>query len=480
LQEALSGQTTEVDLAKKWFTNLVTYFRREYDSLSDDEKKFVSNTSNYLAPCQIELIWLGQPEHQFVITSHFADRPDMEVVINGPYSGEEFIQKMEELLASPRWNKQLRDGRMPGATGYAELLASHLNAFMNDVRDSVFGPATPGPRFGMMADGIWAQAYAGNVTKTDYVSVVNTAIADLRARHTSSLSAPAQPPPQKEPERDGFLTFFYPPIVFGKRPRPTVVNILRGMTFAYPPQGKEFDARFHGKDIIVNKSGLVFVAEKNAEEALRVLNTIMAVGTLRGLDLYAVRENELGQGNYDRENKELKGSSYSLSSLRMMQADVLGRRIVPSTEIDPKRLQSVISEADSLYSNAKLVEELRLFIESYTHLSESEYAQSFILSWTIIERYLYEVWHKKIMEMDIDEERHSKLLNTVQWSTDYVLEVLNMTHDVSEGEYEEFMELKHKRNRFTHKGKPVSKEDAERCIKTAREIVARKSGIQPQ
>jgi hypothetical protein len=470
---------TEVDLAKKWFTDLMTYFRREYNSLSDGEKKFVSNTSNYLAPCQMEIIWLRQPEHQFVITSHFGDRPDMEVIVDGPYSGEEFIQKMEELLASPRWNRQLKDERMPGATNYAELLASRLNTFMNAVRGSVFGSATPGPRFGMMvATDIWAQAYAGNLAKTDYVALANAGIADLRTRHTSSLAAPAQPPPQKEPEPEGFLTFFYPPIVFGKRPRPTVVDILRGATFAIPPQGKEFDARFHGKDVIVNKSGLIFVAERKAEEALRVLNTIMAVGTLLGLNLYAVRENELGQGNYDREKKELGGSSYPLSTLRMMQADMFGRPTVPSTEVDSKKLQSVISEADSLYSNAKLVEELRLFIESYTHLSDSEYAQSFILSWTIIERYLYEVWGKKLMEMDIDEGRHSKLLNTVQWSTDYVLEVLSMTDDISEGEYEEFMELKGKRNRFTHKGKPVSKEDAERCIKTAREIVARKSGIQ--
>jgi len=107
-------------------------------------------------------------------------------------------------------------------------------------------------------------------------------------------------------------------------------------------------------------------------------------------------------------------------------------------------------EAEKLYPNLKAVEELRLFTESFTHFNESEYAQSFVLSWSIIERHLYELRTKKLAEMDLDEDRQSKLLNTVQWSTDYLIEVLSLSADISDLEYEAYGELKKKRNRFIH------------------------------
>ncbi len=200
----------------------------------------------------------------------------------------------------------------------------------------------------------------------------------------------------------------------------------------------------------MNKTGRVFVAERNKEQALRILNLIMAVGTLRGIDLYAVREHELGEAQYNKEKKEVGGHSYALSSIRMMQSSLPGRSPYFGTEIDPKRLQEAIMEAEKLYPNLKAVEELRLFIESFTHFNDSEYAQSFVLSWSIIERHLYELWTKKLAEMDLDEDRQSKLLNTVQWSTDYLIEVLSLSADISDLEYEAYGELKKKRNRFIH------------------------------
>ncbi len=143
-------------------------------------------------------------------------------------------------------------------------------------------------------------------------------------------------------------------------------------------------------------------------------------------------------------------SSYALSSIRMMQSSLPGRSPYFGTEIDPKRLQEAIMEAEKLYPNLKAVEELRLFIESFTHFNDSEYAQSFVLSWSIIERHLYELRTKKLAEMDLDEDRQSKLLNTVQWSTDYLIEVLSLSADISDLEHEAYGELKKKRNRFIH------------------------------
>lgn len=473
----MTEQTTEAELIKRWFSNLMTYFRQEYEELSPVEKKLVSNSSNFLPPCQIEVIWLRQPEYQLIIISNFTDRPDLEVLVDGPYSGEEFIGKIEEQVDSARWNKPVKND--PSST-YSENVAGRVRTLMNLVQNSIFNPTPSGALFGMAVTAdVWGSFYSGDIAKSDYVPMADAAISDIRSRYASSLQRSPLPPPSSKNRgalgRDGFLTFFYPPITLGLTPKATIAAVLRGDAFEAARFGKAFDTSFGGRDIIVNKSGLIFVAEKSREEALRVLNLIMAVGTLSGFNLYAVREHELGDGTYDKEKRELGGTSYPLSTMRMVQGQAMGRPFITGLEVDPQRLQDVIRQAERLYANSKLVEELRLFIESYTHLSDAEYAQSFILSWTIIERYLYGLWGRKLIDMDVDEERQIKLLNTGQWSTDYLIEVLNMTHDISETEYEDYMELKGKRNRFIHKGKSVSKEDAEKCIKTAREIVLKKS-----
>jgi hypothetical protein len=127
-----------------------------------------------------------------------------------------------------------------------------------------------------------------------------------------------------------------------------------------------------------------------------------------------------------------------------------------------------------LFERGKIVEELRLLSEAFTHINDAEYSQSFVMSWSIIERYISELWKKRLDGKDMDGERIGKLLNSAQWSVDYQLEVLNLSGEIADGEYDIFIEMKSKRNKFIHKGKQIAKEDAERCFNLAKNIVIRK------
>lgn len=59
---------------------------------------------------QLELFWLESPfEYQFLVITHDENRENREVIINGPYSGIEFLEKLEEILKKPRWQQPIKE-----------------------------------------------------------------------------------------------------------------------------------------------------------------------------------------------------------------------------------------------------------------------------------------------------------------------------------------------------------------------------------
>ena len=468
--------------AKQWFQDFISYFRTEFERLASEARALVLVGSNYLPSCQIEILWLRQPSYQFIIKSNFDDLADKQVVVHGPVSPEDFLAIADEVVSSQKWNRPISTRLLPQEVSglYSETLASHLNNAMSNIRNSVFNPK-PKPGYAMTAmigDKGWFEMYAGNIFETDYVQMANSKIEPIRASYEASLHQPKaveSPPPKpsqhNDPVNSGFVTFFYPPVDLSTRQKPSPSAILRGVTFDFSWFEKAFGSSFNGIPVIVNKNGLIFVATNDRETALRMLNTMMAVATLQGLSLYAVREHEIGQGNFDKERMTIAGHSYPISTVRMMQNDLFSRPYIQATKIEPARLEAIIQTAAKSFRNHKLVEELRLFVEAHTHFNDAEYAQSFILSWSIIERHLYELWARKLEDMDMDEDRIGKLRNQ---SIDYLIEVLSVAGDMNESDYEGYMELKGKRNKFMHRGKAISKEDAEKCLGLARSIVQKK------
>ena len=93
---------------RTWFIRLIKLFRTEYDKLNEAEKSFITNADDYRPPCQIEVFWLSEPlEYQIIVISHDPDRPDKEVIINGPFKGHEFVNEIEKIMNEPRWKKPI-------------------------------------------------------------------------------------------------------------------------------------------------------------------------------------------------------------------------------------------------------------------------------------------------------------------------------------------------------------------------------------
>lgn len=474
----------ETERLKTWYENFIDYFRAEYEKLSWEEKTGINNTNNYLQPCQIEIFWIREPDQQFILLSNFKDRMDKEVIVNGPFYPKEFYEKIRSVLYSPRWqkkNESLDSVLMEyhNRDIYAEELAVQLHQFVEGFKNSLVG-------FGAIGGGgaiwnMWQENYAGNKADSDYKTEVEHIIKGIKAeakRRSEEKRTPSQQQKTANKEPDGYGVHLYPPVIIGERSKLSIEQLLFGNTYDLSHSEKVLDSRIGNHIVIVNKNGYFFVESKNPTNSLRILNLVMAVGVLHDLPLFAVRENDLSSGWYDVTRQFITRRSWNPQSMRsflfMESFQPESALINKKLKVPVEKMKEIISEADVILRSEKLVEELRLFIESYTHLQNSEYAQSFIMSWSVIERHYSEIWRQKLNQKDLDHERSGKLTNPNQWSIDYIIEVLNLNDEVDDNEYELLMELKSKRNKFYHRGKQVNKDDAERGLAISRSILSKK------
>jgi len=475
----------ESENLKKWYSDYIDYFREEYEKLTDEEKKCVSNSKNFLNPSQIEVFWTKDPSCQLIIQSNFKDRSDKEIIINGPFSSHEFFEKTSPILRETRWQKKIEGESLSkyyDSETYGEDLAKALHSFIEIVKNEQFHPLMPdgyamGHSRGII---VWFQYFRGNIAninlKTDVVHLINE-IKDEAKRRTQSDKTPT-PSVSTQSEYDGYGVHMFPPVIVGKRKKPTPGQLLQGNTLDFSFSEKIFDIKFDNKIMIVNKDGYVFVETDQKLEGLRILNLIMALGLFHDLSLYTVKEHELSQASFNKETKTIGGMTWNRGSIRSYLFDIpFGTQVIEhyeKREIDKEKFKKILDDAKIIIKFEKLSEELRLFNEANTHLINSEYAQSFIMSWSVIERFYSDTWRKKLDQKDMDEERLNKLTNSAQWSIDYVLEVLNLGGEIDENSFDLLMELKRKRNRFYHRGKQVTKEDAERCLAYAHLILVDK------
>lgn len=467
---------------RKWFSDAITYFRKESETLSVDERTFIANNSDYFAPCQIEVIWLKEPEIQIIIKTNFPERSDSEIIINGPYSYQEFYEKVDSVLTASRWTVKVPKSNtsIQGIEEplYSEILASALRQMTDVVRASLFSPRrSVGQVSGYRpANEMWVELRYENVGTTDYVATFNQ-ILEQAKQQAQTVPLTSQSSETKDAKLvKGYVTYFYPPILVGHRKKPSAAEILRGNNFL-PFYGAAVDLTINSIPVVVNEGGLIFVGVPKKERALKILNIIMAIATLRGLNLTAVREHEIGEGDFNEEKRNLGNYGYPLSTLRTMIGgpENLNRGLIlQRSEVEKEILVGIISEAGSIMNNEKLSDELVLFGEGTTHFGNAEYVQSFIMSWSILERHISELWKVRVDQKDLDEEREQKLKSSAIWGLDYQLESLNLVGVVSDEDYEIYSDLKRKRNKLIHSGRTVSKEDAEKSLGLAKGIIASK------
>ena len=465
-----------------WLRDFIKEFRKESQRLSPEEKSRISNLDDFFPPCQVLLLWFQDASVQYLICTHDSSRKDLEIEIEGPVHTYEAIDRLDTILKDPRWNRKLTEKEKehvyPKTITFPEILEGTFLTIIQTLRDQAFRKPPANSLVGskhmlISRDFLWE--VMGNIAEIDTTEIVTKLIHQAKKEAASAKVKPPPPPPK--PVINSCATYFYPPIWVGKLPRKAFKEKARG-SFTFPK--KALDLEYKGQVLVINQNGLVALGEDNVRKATRKLNEIMATFLLMGLEASAIRELEVGEAKIDASSLTLTQWGTRTDTLRTQLS-----HLFPSTqmmlenriEIKKEELARTIKQAERISKDPDVSDFLTFFLESHTHLKNSEYSQSFILSWVIVEKQMYWLWKKFLREEQIPSERRRKLTFPAIWTIDFVLEVLNLGGQLSKEEYRDLMSLKNRRNEIIHQGESATLEEAEKCFKIAKDIVRQRSGL---
>jgi hypothetical protein len=469
-----------------WLNDFLFEFRRQCKQLSEEERLRISNLDNFMSHCQMLYLHFKDVNFKYLIVTHDKERNDEDITVYGPIPTYEAVETLESILKDPKWDRELTKEEKEylwETTNFHDILENTFLSIIDELRKSHFvkpGPTIIGSK-SMLTIGSFIWHIRGNITDLKPITIVNKIIED--AKKQAEAARITVKPPSPEPPKPiikCFCTFFYPPIWIGELPQKTFKEKVHS-SFRIPV--KAFDTKYKERVLVVNKNGLIAIGEEDHSKASRMLNEIMAIGLLFDLPFFAARELEVSNAQIDPSTLTITSWGIEMISLRSQlfgeewMAGSKSELFVDRREVEKEMLIKLIQEAQRITQDPEIADFLVFLLEAYTCLQSSEYMQSYIMSWVIIERQVFWLWEKFLREEQITHKRRDKLMNPAYWTVDAILESLNLVGQLSPEDYKELMELKNKRNDIIHEGERVSKDEAEGCFLNAKRIVQQRSAI---
>lgn len=472
-----------------WFRQLINTFREGVSKLTPDQRMKISNLDDLSSPCQVDVFWFQNEQlkmdFQLVIFQHFKDRPDLEINIHGPIPFYKAVDELDRILNDDKWNYELApDERYlieDGERTYKRILEGEFLSALEELRRYIHNVA-----FSETVKPI-------NIGRKMYVTRESSAWfvwGNIRLKEPAKIvidivggSIPRAPKPNPKLDTDKIVpksdlkaygTYFYPRIWVGEIPKRSFKEKAQRQFF--PKSREHFTTRYKGFTTIIQQDGLLAVVNDSKIDTLNMLNEIMGAALIMGLPCYAIREPEVGEMKINSETLAVKGSTMSLGSDRTRQGTQFGEpsymsMMIPTTLILlEENILDIINTADRITKDNEIKKSLLFLLESFTHLQSSEYPQCFIMGWTAIERYIESVWDRFLKKKSISGDRRKKLRGLL-WTTDDILESLNLAGEIETQDYSSIMSLKYKRNKIIHAGVTATKDDAEQCFTIALAVV---------
>jgi hypothetical protein len=474
---------------REWLERLFSAFRQQHASLSQVEQSKISNLDDLSSPCQIEVLWISKPEwnldYQILVFTHFSDVADQDITIYGPVHPPEALDAMENIISQSKWQRMidLKASFYFVATGdrrYAAILevpfAHALRSIEGHTVRALYSreekPIQIGEKSAISRDSFY-WLVSGDIRNLDVDKIVKEIAKDTKVR----AAAKPQPPKPKPARINGFATYFYPPIWIGELPPQTLRERLTGAKLASLmfPQ-KVLDAEHKNAKVVVNQGGLIAIGIEDRAKALDALNEIMAATLLSGVHSFAVRESELGKAEIDPQNLTIAGHNMPLISMRtkLEQQHVgLSPDLIPFERqvLSTDDIKKILRLAEELTVDPASSTVLLMLLEGYTHFHNAEYTQSFLMTWVVIEKWLDTLWEDLMKEKGIAGKRKQKLVESMLWTADTILETLNLVGKLSNDPYKQVAKLKKRRNTILHNGIRATKEEAEACINLASRLL---------
>lgn len=474
---------------REWYLALIKQFREAVEVEDSKVREGIPANYNFLSPFQVEVFWFRNPEFQILIYSNFSQRPDLAIHVWGPVPAALANVVIANALKQDRWMGQF-DGTISwGPFGQQkrptqQVKEDFFNFFAGAVGQGTMQAAisTGGPRFAwgqVLPSGSFAWVYLGNIADSDPSIIIRQILDGAKGRPQTSKPSPAvaESPAQVPPVLNVALAFFFPPIAVGEIPRPASYTEFASKSYLSGYGQTVFDGKLGEHRVTIRRDGLVTLACENREEARGLLNLLFGVARLHGVPMQALRESELGKGRVTPDSFEFRGVEYRLVSdrTRLFQdfppfhVSQPHDRIAVSTEL----LSRLVDQTNGLAPDTDTADDVRLLLEASTYLDGSQPAQSFILSWLVIERFLARKWEEFLRKYPpgAPHKGEAEADELDWWDADAILRAMRFSGELDHARYGMLMALKKKRNGFIHENRVIGSRDAARAFQLALELL---------
>jgi len=443
-------------------------------SFIEDRRREVSpsflTVQDYSSPCQVEVFWIEEPlEGQLIFVTRDREREDKEVIVNGPYSGENFIEKVSEVSKEERWQKEVppQDFKTPpGQTPRREdVLASLISNLVGRLEQSIFTDfTTSGLRF-LNKGRLWPQSsfriLTGNVVDDTSFDVVELGENEEEQDEDETETEETDESESKDENDDGSKEqvaekqlagggFIYPAVWVDEAPDRTFEEKV------WDSGDFQFDVVFEAElcdlDFQVRRDGLLSLMSDNGEEIQQILNTFFGIGilhrsrrwrTLLGREIISAKyaEGEISSASYESSTPSGRNQ---LASPADQPPD--HERGIVTTEA----IERFIEITDIVYPIHSVRNRIILHLQAHTHLLDDELDASFALNWTVVEQLIDDLLKRNVRkEYGLDWE-------------DKALEYAAAANIIEHSEYEMLDDFRDKRNDIIHHMESASVEEAEK------------------
>jgi hypothetical protein len=452
----------EIDL-KEWLVELISLYREELNNLPSKDIKY-STLEDLSEPSQLLVIWASDPEFQIVFITKSLKLNDKLIEIYGPFENRNLLDTLEEKISNSKIVEII------GRDKFEDSLIHALRTIQS-LYDPLQGPLKPGiyNKFLVNKDP-YAVCWVvmGSLLNLDKKEVIKSFLTTIVPDNRIIF----QTPPEKETLLfQGLGSYIYPPVWVGEPPKPKSLREKMFSTLFHYYSGRDIvvSETYKNTHVIVTKDGYIAVEVDNKSLAQEYINEILAVLLLRGVLVTAVREVELGRIEITNKNELRIWNPMELRTIAC-ELSVRDPSLILRVEVPQEDIKKSIKLAELLTSDERIKTLLLLYLEAYTYLWNSEYKQSLLASWIIIEDfYIRDLWEYLISKIANNERQRVDKLK--RWSMDERLEVLNIAGVLDNEKYSFLMRVKDIRNRIVHEGKSPEGKIVVDCMKFVTQIV---------
>lgn len=467
----------ESENLKSKITQFVKGFRESFNRLLEEEKKKVSPSFKVVTriPCQITVVWMQEPTKnrhlQVFFFTHFEDLGDLQIEIVGPFKPLEFSRNVKNLLNEDRWSRK--------------VVKPQITIFrVGDLDKPLPGEEYP---YSSLIEKILAQAYIffkkelsifiyqidhwiiherfqdkdiESFIKTNLIRSAKTTVSDSSMKRIKCQ-----------------CTYFFPPCWIGPKPAVEFEDRLKKVQAS--KYIKSYNTKLKDKFVRFESNGSIALETENWEEALKLINLLMAVISISGRELISAGRWDLVPIVYEEyetnkyrvlsqaylnptERSKMKMDMYhSITELLSQE-----RKVIPLNEF-----VNFLKITEILFDNDIFTKSLLFYFESLTEYSRDKYPQALILSWITIERYINMLWQSFLKEKGYKSKRLEFLKDFRTWTAASKIELFNVIGVINQEDYDSINKYRKARNDFVHDKKTIKQELALECLEFTKYII---------